>query len=60
VVNHTTELKGNKVASIKQNIVYVGFDVDDREFHGSALAKTPSKSLISNVERQTYQTVLFF
>ena len=28
-------------ASMKQNIVHVGLDVDDTQYHGSALTKTP-------------------
>jgi hypothetical protein len=33
------------------NIIHVGLDVDDTQYHGSALDKTPGKSLSSNVGR---------
>ena len=35
----TTELKTIREASMKQTIIHVGLDVDDTQYHGSALDK---------------------
>ena len=39
MVIYTTETKGKKKMSMHQNIIYVGLDVDDTQYHGSALDK---------------------
>jgi hypothetical protein len=39
VVSYATETIGKKEASVNHTIVYVGLDVDDTQYHGSALNK---------------------
>jgi hypothetical protein len=37
VGSYAAETKAKKKASMKQTIVYVGLDIDDTQYHGSAL-----------------------
>jgi hypothetical protein len=45
VVSYATETNSKKEASVNHTIVYVGLDVDDTQYHGSALDKNTGEAI---------------
>ena len=52
MVSYATQTKGKMEASMKRNIIYVGLDVDDTQYHGSALDKNSGEVIDLNADRR--------